>query len=111
METESDSREAQSSTSVSHKSLPHRLLEGLFIIVTVLLGFGVAQFGEYRNKRELVRLTNGALCRRPRFDPTARVASVRLLSLTIENIRTAEAFLIALYRKHLPIIRAASEAS
>jgi len=35
------------------KTLPHWLLEGLFIVVSVALGFGVAQFGEYRNNREL----------------------------------------------------------
>ena len=33
--------------------LPHWVLEGIFIIVSVALGFGVAQFGEYRNNREL----------------------------------------------------------
>jgi hypothetical protein len=33
--------------------LPSWLLEGLFIVASVLLGFAVAQFGEYRNNREL----------------------------------------------------------
>jgi hypothetical protein len=55
VETQSDSREAQSSAPVVRKSLPHLLLEGLFIIVSVALGFGVAQFGEYRNNRDLAR--------------------------------------------------------
>lgn len=32
---------------------PHWLLEGLFIVVSVALGFGVAQFGEDRNNRHL----------------------------------------------------------
>lgn len=36
------------------KSIPHWLLEGMFIIVSVALGFAVAQFGEYRANRELV---------------------------------------------------------
>ena len=36
------------------KSVPHWLLEGLFIVVSVALGFAVAQFGEYRANRELV---------------------------------------------------------
>ena len=36
------------------KSIPHWLLEGMFIVVSVALGFGVAQFGEYRANRELV---------------------------------------------------------
>jgi hypothetical protein len=32
---------------------PQWLLEGLFIIVSVALGFGVAQYGEHRSNREL----------------------------------------------------------
>ncbi len=36
------------------ESIPHWLLEGLFIVVSVALGFAVAQFGEYRANRELV---------------------------------------------------------
>jgi predicted nucleic acid-binding protein len=35
------------------RTLPHWLLEGIFIIVSVALGFGVAQFNEYRDNREL----------------------------------------------------------
>jgi hypothetical protein len=35
------------------RSFPHWLLEGLFIVISVMLGFAVAQFGEYRNNREL----------------------------------------------------------
>jgi hypothetical protein len=35
------------------RSLPSWLLEGVFIVISVLLGFAVAQFGEYRNNREL----------------------------------------------------------
>jgi hypothetical protein len=216
VETESDSREAQLSAPVVRKSLPHWILEGLFIVVSVLLGFGVAQLGEYRNNRDLAgrvlasigsevarnlatlepllpmhRAWSDALetvdtsntaqsgldllfATRPRlppntlspfpilrrsawdaavssgalrlidygvaealseiysaqeiatsnvdrltmalsstamFDPAHRVASARLLWLTIEDIRTAEALLLELYRRHLPSIRAAAEAS
>ena len=35
------------------KTPPQWLLEGLFIIVSVALGFGVAQYGEHRSNREL----------------------------------------------------------
>ncbi len=35
------------------RSLPAWLLEGIFIVVSVLLGFAVAQYGEHRNNREL----------------------------------------------------------
>ena len=35
------------------KTLPHWLLEGLFIVLSVVLGFAVAQFGEYRSDRQL----------------------------------------------------------
>ncbi len=216
METETDSREAQSSTSMARKSLPHWLLEGLFIVVSVALGFGVAQLGDYRNNRDLGRrvltslraevegnlaalepllpihrawsdalntvdtsntaqsgldllfatrpplppharspfpilrrsawdaaVSSGALrlidygvaealsdiyrtqeiatsnvdrltialSSTAMFDPAHRVAAARLLWLTIEDIRTAEAILLELYGKHLPIIRAAVEAS
>lgn len=37
----------------SRRSLPSWLLEGIFIVISVLLGFAVAQYGEYRNNREL----------------------------------------------------------
>jgi len=43
------------------KTPPHWLLEGLFIIVSVALGFGVAQFGEYRNNRQLASRALGSL--------------------------------------------------
>ena len=33
--------------------MPHWLIEGLFIVVSVALGFGVAQYGEYRSNQEL----------------------------------------------------------
>lgn len=39
---------------VAHRTVPPWLLEGAFIVVSVLLGFAVAQFGEYRSNRELV---------------------------------------------------------
>ena len=35
------------------KTPPQWLLEGLFIVVSVALGFAVAQYGEHRNNREL----------------------------------------------------------
>lgn len=43
----------QSVTARIGKTPPQWLLEGLFIIVSVALGFAVAQFGEYRSNREL----------------------------------------------------------
>jgi hypothetical protein len=45
--------EARAGASRARKTPPQWLLEGLFIIVSVLLGFAAAQFGEYRNNREL----------------------------------------------------------
>ena len=33
--------------------MPHWLIEGLFIVVSVALGFGVAQYGEYRGDQAL----------------------------------------------------------
>ena len=39
----------------ARRALPHWLLEGLFIVISVALGFGVAQFGEYRSNRDLAR--------------------------------------------------------
>lgn len=36
----------------TRKPLPHWLLEGFFIVVSVALGFGVAQYGERRSERE-----------------------------------------------------------
>ncbi len=35
------------------KTVPHWLIEGLFIVVSVALGFGVGQYGEYRSNQEL----------------------------------------------------------
>lgn len=44
------------------RRLPHWLLEGLFIVASVALGFGVAQFGAYRSDRELAsRVLNSLL--------------------------------------------------
>ena len=34
-------------------TIPHWLIEGLFIVVSVALGFGVAQYGEHRSNQEL----------------------------------------------------------
>ena len=196
------------------KTPPHWLLEGLFIVVSVVLGFGVAQFGEYRSNRELAtralasihselehnlasleplepvhrrwvealaradtsrssqsgldvyfavrpalpaaakswfpflrrsawdaavsggalrlidygvaadlseiyrlqeiatenvdRLANGALSSTATYDPASRVASVRLLWLTVADIHAAEVMLLDVYGKYLPTIRAAA---
>ena len=198
-----------------NKTPPQWLLEGLFIIVSVALGFAVAQYGEHRSNRELAtrvvknlqgelehnlallapmvpihhrwvqaldkadtsnsrqsgldiyfatrpplpatvgspfpflrrsawdaavaggalrlidyevaaalseiyrvqeiatdnvdRLAKGALSSTATFDPASRVASVRLLWLTTLDIESAETMLLDLYRKHLPMIRAAAE--
>jgi hypothetical protein len=43
----------QSVTDRIGKTPPQWLLEGIFIIVSVALGFAVAQYGEYRSNREL----------------------------------------------------------
>jgi len=206
--------ELQSVTARIGKTPPQWLLEGLFIIVSVALGFAVAQYGEYRSNRELAtrvlkslqgevehnlailepmvpihhkwvealdkvdtsnssqsgldlyfatrpplpekveapfpflrrsawdaalsggtlrlidydvaaalseiyrvqeiatsnvdRLAEGALSTTATFDPTSRVASVRLLWLTTLDIESAETILLELYKKHLPTIRAAA---
>jgi hypothetical protein len=47
--------EIQPEVTRSAKKAPQWLLEGVFIIVSVLLGFAVAQFGESRNNRELAK--------------------------------------------------------
>jgi len=206
----------ESSVARVGKTPPHWLLEGLFIIVSVALGFGVAQYGDYRNNRELAtrvlknlqaelehnlgilepmvpihrkwmealdkadtsnssqsgidlffaarpalpanakspfpflrrsawdaalsggalrlidyevaaalseiyrlqeiatgnvdRLAKGGLSSTATFDPASRVASVRLLWLTLADIESAEGTLLDLYRQHLPAIRAAARA-
>jgi hypothetical protein len=43
------------------------------------------------------------------FEPASRVASVRLLWLTMADIQSSETVLVALYRQHLPAIRAAAK--
>ena len=50
----------QSTIARTGKTPPQWLLEGLFIVVSVALGFGVAQYGEHRSNRELAArvLTN-----------------------------------------------------
>jgi hypothetical protein len=199
------------------RSLPSWLLEGVFIVVSVALGFAVAQFGEYRSNRELAaralkslqaeiehnralleplvpihrswvqaldkadtsnasqsgldlffalrpklpagtrspfaflrrsawdaalsggalrlidydvvadlseiyrvqeiatdnvdRLAKGPLSSAATFDPAQRVASVRLLWMTLLDIQSAETILLDLYRQHLPTIRAAANGS
>jgi Zn-dependent protease with chaperone function len=43
------------------KSAGHWLLEGLFIVISVLLGFGVAQYRESRADRELAARAAGGI--------------------------------------------------
>ena len=45
------------------------------------------------------------------FEPASRVASVRLMWLTMADIESVEGALLGLYRKHLPAIRAAAAAA
>ena len=54
------------------------------------------------------RLAAGALSSTTTYDPASRAASVRLLSLTLADIESAEALLLDLYRQHLPTIRNAA---
>ena len=54
------------------------------------------------------RASNGAFSATPTYDPASRVASVRLLWLTLADIQSAEVVLIDLYKQHLPLIRAAA---
>jgi hypothetical protein len=37
------------------KTISHWLFEGIFIVVSVVLGFTISQFGDYRNERQLSR--------------------------------------------------------
>ena len=215
MANETGSNPPELTAAPRRRSFPHWLLEGLFIVISVMLGFAVAQFGEYRNNRELAarvlasmraeiesniallepmvpihskwadalrsvdtsnaaqsgldlffatrpplpaktspfpvlrrsawdaavssgalrlmdysvaealsevyavqaiatgnvdKLSNAFHSTTAPFDPAARVAAARMLWLTIEDIRYAEAALLELYRKHLPAIRAAAAA-
>jgi hypothetical protein len=50
------------------------------------------------------RLATGALSTTATYDPASRVASVKLLWLTLADIASAEAILLDLYRKTLPVI-------
>jgi len=55
------------------------------------------------------RLATGALSTPAIYEATSRSASVRLLALTLADIHSAEALLLARYRQHLPaVIEAAS---
>lgn len=56
----------------------------------------------------LQRLANGPLTTPAIYDPSSRVASVRLLWLTLADIQSAEALLLTRYREHLPAIGAAA---
>jgi hypothetical protein len=203
-------------TVVVRKSFPQWVLEGVFIVVSVALGFAVAQYGEYRSDREFAsrvlhglrlevetniavleplvplhqqwaqalnkadtsrpdqssldiffatrpampadaktgwfpilrrsvwdtavaagalrlidydlaaslseiygyqevaegnveRLSKGVITSVATYDPASRVASTRLIWLTIEDLRSTESVLLDLYRKHLPAIRAADD--
>jgi hypothetical protein len=57
------------------------------------------------------RLATGALSTTATYDPASRVASVRLLWLTLADIASAEAILLDLYRRHLPGIERAADAA
>jgi hypothetical protein len=63
----------------------HWLLEGLFIVVSVVLGFSLTEFGEYRNERELA-------------------------NRMIAGIRTEVEYNYALLKPFIPIHRAWQEA-
>ncbi|HEY8550007.1 MAG TPA: hypothetical protein VIL35_08645 [Vicinamibacterales bacterium] len=52
----------------------------------------------------LQRLSNGPLTMPAIYDPASRAAAVRLLWLTLADIQSAEAMLLARYREHLPAI-------
>jgi hypothetical protein len=54
------------------------------------------------------RLAEGALSQPETYDPASRAASVRLLWLTLADIQSAEAILLDLYRKNLPVIQGAA---
>lgn len=53
------------------------------------------------------RLANGVFTSVAVFDPAHQRASVRLLAVTLEDIRSTEATVLDLYRTHLPAIRTA----
>lgn len=45
------------------------------------------------------------------FDPASRAASVQQMAFGMEGIHITERFLVDLYRKHLPVVRAAAAAA
>jgi hypothetical protein len=51
------------------------------------------------------RLASGALSQTATYDPASRIASVRLLWLTLADIHAAEAILLDLYRQHVPLLQ------
>ena len=56
----------------------------------------------------LQRLANGPLTSPAIYDPASRAASVRMLWLTLADIQSAEALLLARYREHLPAVSTAA---
>jgi hypothetical protein len=56
----------------------------------------------------LQRLANGPLTSPAIYDPASRAAAVRMLWLTLADIQSAEALLLARYREHFPAISAAA---
>jgi hypothetical protein len=56
------------------------------------------------------RLANGALSATTTFDPASRRPATKLLWLTLVDIQSAEALLLDLYRRHLPLVRSAAAA-
>ena len=54
------------------------------------------------------RLVSGPFSSTATFDPARRAASARMLWLTMADIQSSEQILIDLYRRHLPVIRAAA---
>jgi hypothetical protein len=53
------------------KPIRHWLLEGIFIAVSVVLGFAVSQYGEYRNERQLARQMLESIRSEVEFNRTA----------------------------------------
>ena len=45
------------------------------------------------------------------FDPASRALSARQMSVDMDSVTFAEQLLLALYKKHLPAVRAAAQAA
>lgn len=81
-----------------------------------LIDYGVAEaLSEIYRMQEIAtenvgRLAGGALSTPATFDPARTEASVRMLWLTMADIHSAEAVLLAQYERHLPALRRAAGA-